>query len=102
VSQTTAVTTGDDDAVNQERVAVELGRRTVHSSVVPPLLGAVVTVQRQEEAGARTEQDEIARDRGRRVDSAVGVEGPQDGIVLSTGIQRSGCPNRHPNGEHEN
>ncbi len=92
--QAAAVADGDDDAVRDERITVELRRRAVLARVVAPELAAVVTVERNEGSGAGAEQQEVSRDRGGRVDSAAGVEDPEDRIILARRLgrrQKPGC-----------
>ncbi len=74
---TLAVGADQNQIVSQQKVAVEIGLLAILADVVAPAHRTRFSIEGVEAAGARTDEDQIPRDRGGREDSTAGVELPE-------------------------
>src|SRR5262249_34500994 len=89
-------TIGADDQhpVRDRRITVEAGWATIILDVECPPRMSVSMINREHVPGARADVDQIPRDRGGRLDSAVSVELPADRRIQCRGVIRGGMRHR--------
>jgi hypothetical protein len=68
----------DDEILDEERIAVELDRRSVLQGVISPSNLPGLLVESPENTVARANEQQIPPDRGGGKDSTAGVEGPEE------------------------
>ena len=86
------VASDDYEGARDERIAVELERPAFFTGVVLPDDGAAPPIERAKISVAGADENEVARDRGSREDSATGVESPA--------AERLVRPPRRPRARH--